>query len=251
MKAYINNDIYVSNFFTALSTMFPDGELFFVESVRAVRDLVKTPSLQADIKRFIKQEAMHRKEHTKFNKMWWELGYSTDKLEYATKQLLGLAYKLKLSKKSNLAITIGLEHFTATLSAMFLTTPDLKDGIDEEYKDLWLWHTSEEIDHKTVAFDVYQEVFGDDLTYSSYFCRVFWMSVVSLALLVAVHKYTDVLLKDSGNTGLILKLKGLNKVWGKSGYISKIIPEILDYFKFGFHPLDHDHNELLLKYFKG
>lgn len=251
MTAYINNDVYTSHFFTALSTMFPDGELFFVEAVRAVRDLVKTPKLKEDIKRFIKQEAMHRKEHTKFNKMWWELGYRTDKLEAATRTLLGLSPKLKLSKKSNLAITIGLEHFTATLSAMFLTTPELRDGLEDKYKDLWLWHTSEEIDHKSVAFDVYQEIFGDDSYVTSYMYRTFYMTVVTIALLIAVHKYTYTLLKDDKTNTVVTILKGLKTTWGFNGYITKIIPEILDYYRIGFHPEDHDHTELLTKYFKG
>jgi predicted metal-dependent hydrolase len=251
MTAYINNDVYTSHFFTALSTMFPDGELFFVEAVRAVRDLVKTPELKEDIKRFIKQEAMHRKEHTKFNKMWWELGYRTDKLEAATRALLGLSKKLKLSNKSNLAITVGLEHFTATLSAMFLSTAELRDGLDDKYKDLWLWHTSEEIDHKSVAFEVYQEIFGDDSNVSAYLYRVLYMTLVTIAILIAVHKYTYTLLKDDNTNTVLTILKGLNKTWGVNGYISKLIPDILDYYRPGFHPADHDHRELLIKYFKG
>lgn len=46
-----------------LSSLFPYGETFFVDSVRAVRDQISDPHLKKDISAFIGQEAMHAKEH--------------------------------------------------------------------------------------------------------------------------------------------------------------------------------------------
>jgi predicted metal-dependent hydrolase len=48
--------------YNALSTTFPAGETFFVESVRSFRDGAP-PKLAEEIKGFTTQEAIHSREH--------------------------------------------------------------------------------------------------------------------------------------------------------------------------------------------
>lgn len=66
-RHYFANSPLMSHFLTALSSTFPVGEQFFVNSVRNVRDKVSDPQLQAQIAAFIGQEAMHSKAHGEFN----------------------------------------------------------------------------------------------------------------------------------------------------------------------------------------
>ena len=47
--------------------MFPDGEDFFVRSVRHFRDQIADPELKRQVAGFIGQEAMHGREHRAFN----------------------------------------------------------------------------------------------------------------------------------------------------------------------------------------
>ena len=58
----------------ALSTLFPEGEQFFVDSVRHYKDQITDPVLQAEIVGFVGQEAMHSKEHEAFNAMLGAMG---------------------------------------------------------------------------------------------------------------------------------------------------------------------------------
>src|SRR6185437_15255472 len=53
--------------YNALSTTFPKGEAFFVESVRAFRDGAP-PGIAEGIRAFTTQEAIHSREHDAFNK---------------------------------------------------------------------------------------------------------------------------------------------------------------------------------------
>ena len=66
--------------YNALSSTFPIGEAYFVESVRAFRD--GTPEkLAREIKAFTTQEAIHSREHDAFNRRAEQAGYDLSKLE--------------------------------------------------------------------------------------------------------------------------------------------------------------------------
>ncbi len=62
-RYWANYDAALTHFMTALSALFPEGEQFFVNSTRAVRNDPKLadPDLQKEISAFIGQEAMHSK----------------------------------------------------------------------------------------------------------------------------------------------------------------------------------------------
>ena len=60
---WFDNDPVLTHLLNILSLTFPDGERFFVDSVRALRDQVDDKERQKDISGFIGQEAMHSLEH--------------------------------------------------------------------------------------------------------------------------------------------------------------------------------------------
>ena len=75
--------------YNALSTTFPKGEAFFVESVRAFRDGAP-PKLAEEIKGFTTQEAIHSREHDAFNKRAADAGYDLRKLEAQVEKRLAV-----------------------------------------------------------------------------------------------------------------------------------------------------------------
>ena len=137
--------------YNALSTTFPAGEAFFVESVRAFR-AGTPPELSAQIKAFTTQEAIHSREHDAFNKRAADAGYDLSKLEAQVDKRL--AVTRNKPPVVSLAATMALEHFTAILAHELLADPRHLEGADRETADLWRWHAAEEIEHKAVAFDV-------------------------------------------------------------------------------------------------
>jgi len=138
--------------YNALSTTFPKGEAFFVESVRAFRDGAP-PRLAEEIKAFTTQEAIHSREHDAFNKRAARSGYDLTKLETRVEERLAITRGRP--PIVSLAATMALEHFTAILAHQLLADPRHLEGADKETADLWRWHAVEEIEHKGVAYDTW------------------------------------------------------------------------------------------------
>src|SRR5439155_2789582 len=110
----------------------------------------------------IGQEAMHGRQHRALNDRLDQLGYPTKRFERLTRRGLALRERF-LPAASNLAATAALEHFTATLAELLLTSHEARELFGhDEVRDLFLWHALEESEHKAVAFDVYKAVGGGE-----------------------------------------------------------------------------------------
>src|SRR5262245_2962351 len=101
-------DPIATAYFNALSAAFPQGETFFIEAVRRYRDQTDG-KLNEQIGAFIKQEAMHTREHVVFNKLIKDAGYDTTTMDAETRRRVNLARERP--HVVQLAITCGLEHF--------------------------------------------------------------------------------------------------------------------------------------------
>src|SRR5919107_5419717 len=157
-----DGDPILSHLAAALSSVFPDGEDFFVRSVRHYRDRIEDPVLKKQVAGFIGQEALHGREHRVLNDRLAELGYPTKQAEAITRK--GLALRTRFAPPAaNLAATAALEHFTATLAELLLTNEDARSMFGHDtMRDLFLWHALEESEHKAVAFDVYKAIGGTE-----------------------------------------------------------------------------------------
>ena len=152
---------YISHFWNALSITFPDGERFFMDSVRRVRREIRDGHLQEQIRAFLSQEGIHAREHRAYNDLLREQGYPAQWPERLTRLALWLTRVT--SARWQLALTCALEHFTATLAELVLTSEETRDLFGhEEVRNLFVWHALEESEHKAVAFDVYRAVGGSE-----------------------------------------------------------------------------------------
>ncbi|PAU53830.1 metal-dependent hydrolase [Pseudomonas indica] len=227
---------FMSHFMNNLSSLFPYGEKFFVDSVRAVRQQVQDPQLQKDISAFIGQEAMHSKEHATYNEYAAAHGIDLERLELRIKVLLEWITRLS-TKKHRLAATCALEHFTATMAEQLLRREDITTQMDDPkmYK-LWMWHAIEENEHKAVCYDVYQAVGG------GYFTRVIVMMLTTVMFLGVIGWFQLHLLRKDGQLFNWRSWKhGLKTLLSpRDGFFTRLIGPYLDYYRPGFHPKDHD-----------
>jgi predicted metal-dependent hydrolase len=239
-KFWFAGDPFMSHFMNNLSSLFPYGEKFFVDSVRAVREQVTEPQLKKDISAFIGQEAMHSKEHAAYNEYAAEHGIDLERLELRIKVLLEWVTKIS-TKKQRLAATCALEHFTATMAEQLLQREDLTTQMnDPKLYQLWMWHAIEENEHKAVAYDVYQAVGG------GYFTRVAMMAISTLVFFSVIGWFQLHLLRKDGQLFNWRSWgKGLRMLFSpRNGFLTKLLLPYLDYYRPGFHPLDHDSKQL-------
>lgn len=238
---WLDNSYTLSHTMNALSVLFPQGEQFFVDSVRYYQDQIKDPKLKKDVRGFIGQEAMHSLEHKSMNQHVRDQGMPVDELEEHLEVVLGIAKKLP--ERHQLAITCALEHMTAMMAGMLLERDDVREDMHETMRPLWVWHAIEETEHKAVAYDVFNHAGG---TYAE---RTFYLAFSTAALgVMASYFTTRMMLNDRKNFSLKDSARGLWRMWGKNGTFSSLIPTWLEYFKPGFHPWDHDNSELIARF---
>lgn len=234
------DDPVVTRLLDTLSLTFPDGEKFFVDSVRHFRDQAKDEAHAADIAGFVAQEMQHSLEHAKWNHHLGSEGVAevADEAEALARKLLKGA-RYRLSHREQLAATAALEHVTAVLAKSLLADETL-DAIDPRVKALWMWHAVEEIEHKSVAFDLHDAVGGTHLQ------RRVMLLLGTVYLVAFTGHYTRRFLEADGRSGNKREVaRGLWKLWGWNGLLSRAIPDYLDFFRADFHPTDHATDALL------
>ena len=237
---YYDGNSCISAMWAALSASFPAGEAEFIKSVKLFEGQITDPKLKAEVRDFAHQEAHHSLQHRQVNKVFDDLGYRTDKLNDFFKEELAKREK-KWSPEKRLARTVCAEHVTAVMAHHALTHPEHMAHFPESFRNLFLWHAIEEIEHKSVAFDVYQACVGDrKLLHRQY--KIFtrfefpfnvWMS-------------SRFLLKQLGQKVTWKERKGLwDNLYGDGGLISDMRGLYKQFLQDDFHPWDHDDSALV------
>lgn len=171
-----------SPFFThltnGLNLLFPPGERFFIRSVKRYLPQIEDEALRQRVRAFFQQEAYHGREHERFNEILEAQGFVLDPFLARFNKLAFEWLEERFSPELRLSTTVALEHFTASLGERALSEPFLEEFAHPAMAELLRWHAAEEIEHKSVAFDVLQAVAP------SYGLRVRGLMMASASLLV-------------------------------------------------------------------
>lgn len=233
-RFWFDNNPVLTSLLASLSVGFPAGERFFIDSVRHFQAAIADQELQQQIQGFIGQEAQHTKAHIAFNQFLDRSGYPATLYANTAKKVLTGLQKIS-SPAQNLARTVALEHFTAIMSSSMLAHPELLEKLDPEIAQLWVWHFIEEVEHKAVAFDVYQQAVGNEAL------RLLEMTMVTAGFILMITGRTLVMHLGAGApVRPKAVLSTLNVLWGNPGIFRKVIPHYFAYYRKDFHPLQHD-----------
>lgn len=228
-----DNNATATTFFAVLSAIFPPGERFFVESVRHYRDRVSDTTLKAQVSGFIGQEAIHGREHEHLNAFLSARGIDTNFADRAVRAGLWLLEKLPASQQ--LACTTMMEHFTAALAEQLLTDEKFRAKADPEMLKIWQWHALEELEHKSVAYDVYNLVGNQRLERALAFPLVIATIAPAVLLSWGWLLAREGKLTDRRDVG-----RGLGFLVGRKGFITRILYKMPSFTYREFHPAHHD-----------
>ncbi len=227
-------------FFNAMSMLFPLGEKFFIDSVRAFRNDIEDQKLLEEITAFQGQEAIHRLKHQEYNELLCQVrGYDLAEFEKPARKRLAWV-KENLSARRQLAGTVANEHITAIMADDMLRRGDSLIGADPIIADLWRWHGVEETEHKAVAFDVYMAVCGS----TKLLRRAMLMS--TLFFFKDTFRNMRIMLRHEGKLWNIREwTSSLNFLFGKPGILRRLFPAYLKFFRKDFHPWQDDNRYLV------
>ncbi|MEZ5145473.1 MAG: metal-dependent hydrolase, partial [Acidimicrobiales bacterium] len=154
-------------FRVAFSLTLPHLEPYLIRVYRGVLDHLRDPELLADVQAFIGQEAQHHRNHRRANDMVKaQLGPDAAARLTAVEDELEADYQrftARGSARANLVYAEGFEAMTCAWAVSSFERAAAPGGAPTRYgpwQQLWAWHAAEEIEHRTVAFRVYEELVG-------------------------------------------------------------------------------------------
>jgi predicted metal-dependent hydrolase len=162
---------------------------------------------------------------------------SIDLLHSLVKMLFTIPEKYSITCPGNyaaLAVTCSLEHFTAILAELLLTTPQGKtilNAMSQSHRTIWIWHAIEEIEHKSVTYDVFQAVQG------SYLCRVYWHFLTTFLFILALVVLNVQFAFSTGDYFDVVGLfKLLHFLFVTPGFLRLLVPLWAEYLRPNYHP---------------
>lgn len=234
-RHWYGNDAFCSALFNALSMSFPVGEQFFIDSVRNGYKALP-PEAQAKFKEevqgFVGQEATHRRIHSLFNAQLEKFGLVN---KWGAQVQGRLALLAGTDVRHALAITAANEHFTAIFAEWMLRNHDLLDGCEPRLKMLWLWHSAEESEHRSTAFDLYRALGGNDEWRIKWFRRITYIFLRDL-----LSQTIDNLRRDGTLWKWDTWRSGIRYLFGKRGLLRNNYKPWREYLKSDFHPNQQD-----------
>lgn len=147
----------------SVSMMMPHAEPYVAKSVRATMDHLE-PQTAAQVRTFVAEELQHHVEHRRFNAAILADQPGLARLD----RLMAWTFD-RLASRSvefNAGFAAGFETIAYAVARWVeARLGSLLTDADDEAATLFLWHLAEEVGHKSIAFDAYQQVSGRRRTY--------------------------------------------------------------------------------------
>jgi hypothetical protein len=243
-RHWLHGSVVATQFANGLNLLFPAGERFFVRSVHHYLDRIDDPELRAQVRGFSGQEGRHAQVHEQFFATMRAQGYRIDAFLAAYQRHAFERQEKLIGPLLNLASTAAAEHFTAILAANALAARPF-DEVHPAMRDLLLWHAAEEIEHKTVAFDVLKQV------NPSYAVRIGGLALATMNLAGFWLAASIMLLRQEGLSPrqIVADLRRLRASGKTAPSPARVMARgILAYLRPSFHPADDDNWHLAAAY---
>lgn len=190
---WVPNEAFTSYFINEINLILPEGEFWFCRMYNKALPMITDDKLREDVKGFIKQEAMHARGHTAATDEYLaKRGINPERNRAVMKYLFNTVladqpFGKQLPKwaerrwfLARLGVIAAIEHLTCVLGMYALEQKKWEElGADPVLLDLIRWHGAEEVEHRSVAFDLYQHLGG------SYFSR-YYLSLIAVPAILGL-----------------------------------------------------------------
>lgn len=149
-----------------ISMTLPYLEPFLVRTMRAALEHCTDERVAQEVRQFIGQEAQHYRQHAVLNDVIRSISPELEGLR-AIEARLEADYRRFTATKSlkfNLAYAEGFEAATfagGRLNFRNRVFDRLESIQGTDLLRLFMWHALEEVEHRTVTFDIYEHLYGD------------------------------------------------------------------------------------------
>lgn len=255
---WIPGEPYASYLWNSIHMVLPSFERWFIEVYTEALPLVRDDKVLEDMKGFIGQESMHADSHQGAAEHLASLGHDVqpflDQMHWLFFEALGPRAHQTSRKQvewvvERCSLIAGLEHLTAAAGHYLLsgTAAWERAGADPVMVDLLRWHGAEEVEHRAVAFDVYQHLDGRLLRRSIAMVIALFGMVL---LILRGAKYlaaADPTLRRPGTARFLWEYHKANR----RGLLPRpwvLLRQVVSYFRPRFHPSMEFDTELAVRY---
>jgi predicted metal-dependent hydrolase len=234
---WIPGEPFATHVFNVMHLLLPEGERWFVSVFKEALPLITDERLREQVVGFIGQEAMHASAHQGaqdhlvdhgvdpgpyVRQLEWFFRYRLDRPDAGRRWLV-----------SRLAVIAAVEHMTSFLGQWVLDSRELdKAGADATMVDLLRWHGAEEVEHRSVAFDLFVHIDGRFVN------RVAAMAVAVPFLVWQWSRGVRFLMASDPRITVKPSWREFART-GRRGLLpssSQLVRSTLRYFKRGYHP---------------
>ncbi len=178
-----------------LSLTMPYLEPYLIRTMKVALKEIRDPGLAEDARRFSQQEGHHYRNHAIFNEqLRGRFAPDVAGRLVAIENALEADYQRFTKEKPlrwNVAYAEGFEAMTCAGALAMAEHGSLSGGMMPG-GELWSWHMAEEIEHRTVAFGVFEHLVG------SYLYRVVFGTWAQWHYLRYVHRFASCMAQALG-----------------------------------------------------
>lgn len=227
-RYWLGNNPFKTHLFNSLHLFLPDIELWIIRNIKRTVNQIKEPKLKQEVRKFIQQEGQHSSTHAKFWDKLRQQGYKFEQFLDCERNILAQIDKLDL--KLNLAAIAGFEHLTTLMAEIALENQILAEA-EPNMRAIFAWHAQEEIEHRSVAFDVLKNATD------SYLIRITGLIIGHILVILLLNWGIFLLLSQDKKLWNRQVLQEMLQFWFfKDKVLFKAILNSFKYLKNNFHP---------------
>lgn len=254
-RHWVPDEPFATHMVNVLHLLLPEGERWFCHVFKQALPLIRDEQIAEDVRGFIGQESMHAESHQGVLDHFDTHGLDTRpyvrQIAWLFGKLLGdRGYGGKQGSEwviERVALVAAIEHFTAVLGQWILDAEELDAaGADATMLDLLRWHGAEEVEHRSVAYDLFIHLDG------RYSRRVRAMVIVTPVFVWLWARGVRFLMNSDP------ELRGRPKArwrdWLRSGRLGltpsfgDLLRSLPPYFRSQYHPSQHGSTSQAIAY---